>query len=589
MAEIIQQLWISGAGLLQNIENFFGQFLQNLDPSLFQNVIIGILMVLIFIGEQIFSEVKTQEKRGEFSKMVIFYEILNITSTAVLAILSIFVISFFKDSIDSQQIHSVELKAKLIISILTAIVAFILIKPIFKFQIFFRGKRHKFEIDFLKSLNFSKIFKFRNQAKAEKMVRAWNSFWSEKSEFNERDFTNLFISHIDDAINYEKFELAVQLAQTYVFNIEKRDRFSAGYDILPKVFKWNEIFWNKQQLWLKDYDTEKKIQNFFSQKHFPTFRAWALKLHKKINSKRERFWNWHYFGGEFFQAIIKALLKDGHGPYQLFSSFKKHIEESLEKLNKIKDEEERKKYDHYITRLFASFCPTFFNEIDSAPSNYSIWEHDFPKEWKISMANTKSGIPGVILHEFLQWSRDRIFKKENEENFDKDLTEVINGIFPNVHSSLFTAFLMLFFSSEIKYALEKEPNFYILGVSVSWSGSVEESEEDRDKRLAEMMRAKEISQKNETIQIILKYFHFWQTLTIYKDNLSEDESKNWNSYTEEQKQAIVKKVRKEKLEKIKTEVESKEIEEICKDSERRELYRKEFLELLELLLQEIKK
>lgn len=85
MTEIIQQLLISGAGLLQN-----------LDPSLFQNVIIGILMVLIFIGEQIFSEVKTQEKRGEFSKMVIFYEILNITSIAVLAVLSIFIISFLR-------------------------------------------------------------------------------------------------------------------------------------------------------------------------------------------------------------------------------------------------------------------------------------------------------------------------------------------------------------------------------------------------------------------------------------------------------------------------------------------------------------
>ena len=589
MPEIIQQLWISGASLLQNIENFFGQFLQNLDPSLFQNVIIGILMVLIFIGEQIFSEVKTQEKRGEFSKMVIFYEILNITSTAVLAILSIFVISFFKYSIDNQQIHSVGLKSKLIISILTAVVAFILIKPIFKFQVFFRGKRHKFEIDFLKSINFSKIFKFRNQAKAEKMVRAWNSFWSEKSEFNERDFTNIFISNIDNAINYEKFELAVQLAQTYAFNIEKRDRFATGYDILPKVFEWNEIFWNEQRLWLKGYDTEKKIENFFSQKHFPTFRAWALKLYKKTNSKRERFWNWHYFGGEFFQAIIKALLKNGHGPYQLFSSFKKHVEESLEKFNKITDEEEKKKYDHYITGLFASFCPTFFNEIDNAPSNYSIWEHDFPKEWKISTANTKSGIPGVILHEFLQWSRDRIFKKENKENFDKDLTEVINGIFPDVHSSLFTAFLMLFFSSEIKYALEKEPNFYILGVSVSWSGSIEESEEDRDKRLAEMMRAKEISQKNETIQIILRYFHFWQILTIYKDNLSGDESKDWSSYTEEKRQAIVKRVRKEKLKKIKAEIESNEIKEICKDSERKELYRKEFLELIELLLSEIKK
>ena len=587
MAEIIQQLWISGAGLLQNIENFFGQFLQNLDPSLFQNVIIGILMVLIFIGEQIFSEVKTQEKRGEFSKMVIFYEILNITSTAVLAILSIFVISFFKDSIDSQQIHSVELKAKLIISILTAIVAFILIKPIFKFQIFFRGKRHKFEIDFLKSLNFSKIFKFRNQAKAEKMVRAWNSFWSEKSEFNERDFTNLFISHIDDAINYEKFELAVQLAQTYVFNIEKRDRFSAGYDILPKVFKWNEIFWNKQQLWLKDYDTEKKIQNFFSQKHFPTFRAWALKLHKKINSKRERFWNWHYFGGEFFQAIIKALLKDGHGPYQLFSSFKKHIEESLEKLNKIKDEEERKKYDHYITRLFASFCPTFFNEIDSAPSNSSIWEHDFPKEWKISMANTKSGIPGVILHEFLQWSRDRIFKSDKKVDFDKDLTEVINGIFPNVHSSLFTSFLMLFFSAEVKYAIEKEPNFYILGTSVSWTGSAEESEVDRDKRLAKMMNAKAESQKEETIKIIFNFFsHYWDKLKITLDNNNKD---TWENADNKKRESMLKIARKEKLEKIKVEIESDEIKEICKESERKELYRKDFLELVELLLLEIEK
>lgn len=587
MVEIIQQLWISGAGLLQNIENFFGQFLQNLDPSLFQNVIIGILMVLIFIGEQIFSEVKTQEKRGEFSKMVIFYEILNITTTAVLAILSIFVISFFKDSIDSQQIHSVGLKSKLIISILTAVVAFILIKPIFKFQIFFRGKRHKFEIDFLKSLNFSKIFKFRNQAKAEKMVRAWNSFWSEKSEFNERDFTNIFISHIDDAIKYEKFELAVQLAQTYAFNIENRDRFSAGYDILPKVFEWNEIFWNEQQLWLKGYDTEKKIEKFFSQKHFPTFRAWALKLYKKTNSKREHFWNWHYFGGEFFQAIIKALLKDGHGPYQLFSSFKKHIEESLEKLNKIEDEKEKKKYDYYIIGLFASFCPTFFNEIDNAPSNYGVWEHDFPKEWKISTANIKSGIPGVILHEFLQWSRDRIFKKENKENFDKDLTEVINGIFPDVHSSLFTAFLMLFFSSEIRYALEKEPNFYILGVSVSWSGSVEESEEERDKRLAEMMRAREISQKDETIKIILNFFSkYWDKLKITLDDSNKEK---WEKSDNKEKEVMLKTARKEKLEKIKMEIESDEIKKICKDSEQKELYRKEFLELVELLLSEIKK
>jgi len=589
MTEIFQQLWISGTGLFQNIEDFFDQFLQNLDPSLFQNVIIGILMVLIFIGEQIFSEVKTQEKRGEFSKMVIFYEILNITGTAVLAILSIFVISFFKDSIDSQQIHSVGLKSKLIVAIFTAVVAFILIKPIFKFRVFLRGKRHKFEIAFLKSLNFSKIFKFRNQVKAEKMVRAWNSFWSEKSEFNERDFTSIFISHIDDAIKHGELNLAIQLSQTYVNSIEKRDRFSIGYEILPKIFEWNEILWNEQQLWLRGHDTEKRIQNLILQKHFPTFRSWVLKLYNKINSKRDHFWNWHYFGGEFFQAIIKVLLKDGHGPYQLFPSFKKHIEESEKKLDKIEDEKEKEKYWHYITGLFASFCPTFFNEIDKTSSNYSILEHDFPEEWKIKIGNKKGRIPRVVLHEFLQWSRDRIFKKKNEENFDKDLTEVINEIFPNVHSSLFTAFLMLFFSSEIKYALEKEPNFYILGVSVSWSGSIEESEEDRDERLSEMMKAKEISQKDETIQIIFNFFYFWPVLKVYKDDLSEDEYKNWGSYTEEQRRAIVKRIRKQKLEKIKADIESNEIKEICKGDERKELYRKDFFELIQLLLEEVEK
>jgi len=176
----------------------------------------------------------------------------------------------------------------------------------------------------LKKLSFSKLLWFKNKRKAKKLFRAWNSFWSEKSEINERDFTNIFISHIDDAVKHGELNLAIQLSQTYVNNIEKRDRFSIGYEILPKIFEWNEILWNEQQLWLGEYDTEKRIQNLISQKYFPTFRNWILKLYNKINSKRDRFWNWHYFGGEFFQAIIKVLFKDGHGPYQLFSSLKTH-------------------------------------------------------------------------------------------------------------------------------------------------------------------------------------------------------------------------------------------------------------------------
>lgn len=558
--------------------------LQNLDPSLFQNITLGVLAIFIPFAIVFLTDIlnSKKEKRSEFEKMVLSDEVLGTKKVFWLSIIGIIFFAFFtgKDISNS---------AKLIAIFAAIILVSLYWSPFKKILRFSEGYKPEFEIPFLKKLSFSNLFKFKNKSKAEKIFRSWNSFWSEKSETNERNFTSIFTGHIDDAIKFGKFDLSVQLAQVYINNIEKRDRFSIGYEILPKVFEWNEILWNKQHLSLKTYDTEKRIQNLFFQKYFPTFRKWALKISKKHNLESEHFWNWHYFGGEFFQAIVKILLKDGHGPYQLFSSFKKHIDESEKKLEKITDEKEKEEYWHYITGLFASFCPTFFSEIDSAPSNYGIWEHNFPPEWKITITNKDSRISRVILHEFLQWSRDRIFKKENEENFDKDLTEVINGIFPNAHSSVFRAFLMLFVSGEVKYALEKEPNFYISGVNVSGSFSIEESEEERYKRLAEMMETKNISQKEETIQIILGYFHFWQTLTIYKDDLSEDESKNWESYTEEQRKLIVTKVRKAKLLKIKVEIESEEIKKICKDSKRKELYRKDFLELVELLLLEIEK
>jgi len=588
MTELIQELWTTIIHILQSIVNFFELPLQNLDPSLFQNITLGVLAIFIPFAIVFLIDIlnsKDKKKRSEFEKMVLSDEVLGTKRVFWLAIASIVFFAFFSGTEISTSVKIVSIFAALIL-------IFFFWSPFKKILRFSEGYKPEFEIPFLKKLNFSKMLKFKNKIKAEKMARAWNSFLSEKSEFNERDFTKIFISHIDDAIKYRKLELAIQLAQIYVNNIEKRNRFSIGYEILPKVFEWNETLWNEQQLWLKNHGREKRIQNLFSQKYFPTFNTWALKICKKFDSKKEDyFWNWHYFGREFFQAIIKTLLKDRHGPYQLFSLFKKHVEESEKNLDKVEDdkEKEKEKYRHYITGLFASFCPTFFNEIDSAPLNYEIWEHNFPSEWKISVANIKSRIPRVILHEFLQWSQERIFKKDNNADFDKDLTEIINGIFPNVHSSLFTAFLMLFFSTGIKYALEEEPNFYILATSVSWSGPIDEDKEDRDRKIAEMLREKEISQKEETIQIILNFFHFWQTLKIYKNNLSKEESKDWESFTEKQKKLIVKRVRKEKLIKIKGEIKSAEIKKICKDSRIKELHRKEFLELIELLLSEIEK
>ncbi len=561
----------------QNFIKFAEPYLKNLDPSLFQNITLGVLAIFIPFAIVFLTDIlnsKNERKRSEFEKMVLSDEVLGTKKVFWLAIGSIGFFAFFSGT-------DIPTSAKMFSIIALFLLISLFWLPFQKILRFSEGYKPEFEITFLKKLCFSKLLKYRNKEKAEKMKRAWKSFWSENSDANERKFTEIFTSHIDDAIKFEKFELAIQLSKTYVDNIEKRDVFSTGDHVLPKVFEWNEIFWNCHQSRLKTSQLEKRIQNLFSERFFPTFRKMALSIFKKNNSKTDYFWNWHYFRTGFFQAVIKSLLKDVHAPYQLFTYFEQHIKECEKKLKNIENENERKKYSQYIKGINSSFYPTFFNEIDKAPSNYDIWEHYFPKDWKISTANIDNWNSKFILDEFVKWSRKRIFKKDNDAQFDNDLSAVINGIFPNVHSSLFKAFLMLFHSTEIKNALEKEPNFFISSISFFQSSSEDE--------LAEMRKEKEISQQEETIQIILNYFYSWKTFKWYQEDLTEDQFENWKNFSEEERQSIIQRIRKENLEKMRNKIESTEIKEICEGFEQKDLHRRDFLELVELLILEIEK
>jgi hypothetical protein len=198
----------------------------------------------------------------------------------------------------------------------------------------------------------------------------------------------------------------------------------------------------------------------------------------------------------------------------------------------------------------------------------------------VTIANSKNRAPRVVLHEFLEWAQKRIFK-ENPENYDKDLSEVANGIFPNAHHSLFPAFITLLFASEIKYAVQKEPNFSLINTGMSWSGEVSEEQ------IQEMFRQQDQSQKKETIDIIFEYFRDWRFLKIFKEDISEKELSEWSAYSEEQRKVIVDRVRKEKFKKVLDDLNSKEVVDLCKESERREYQRKIFIELIQLLLERI--
>ena len=562
--DIVANTWTS-------IEQFLQPLLQNLDPSLFQNIILGILAIFIPFAIVFLTDVLDSKKeRSEFEKMVLSEEVLGAKKVFWLSVFGVGVLAFFAGK-------DISVGEKLVAILITLFLIVALGRSFRKTLRFSEGYKPEFEVSFLKSLNLSKIFRFRNKLRMERMVRAWNSFWSEKSAYNEREFTKAFIKHIDDAVESKRYGLAVLLAQAYQKNLDKRDRFSIGYEVLPKLFEWHEKFWEAQQEWFNRRNYEEKIQKAFSSKHFPTFKKWTLSLLKKVYAEDDFFWNWHYFQQELFPAAAKVLLYDGHGPYQLFTCFKKHIDEAEVKLDKIENEDRKQRWWNYIMGLFGSFCPMFFENIDSVSNKYEVWEHYFPSDWKVTATNSKNRISRVILHEFLQWAQQRVFKKDGVD-YDKDLTEVVDGIFPNAHHDLFPAFLMLLVSSEIKYAIQKEPSFFLTNTGISWSG------EKSDEEIQQMSNQREQSQKEETINMIFDYFGHWRFLKLYKNDITEKEFSDWNGYSEEQRKPIVDRVRKAKLQGALDELNGTEITDLCKESERREDQRKSFIELIQLLL-----
>ncbi len=576
MIEMAQKLHTVAINFLHRVEVFLEPFIKNLDPSLLQNIILGILAIFIPFAIVLLTDILGRNKeRTGFEKMVLSQEVLGVKKIFWLSVLGLGILSFFTGK-------DISVLAK-VIAILITLILIIIFGRFFKKTLqFSEGYKPEFEISFLRRLNLSILFRFRNKIKSERMIRAWDSFWSEQLTVNEKEFTEVFIRHVDDAIVKKQYNLAISLAQAYKKNIEKRDRFSMGYEILAKLFKWNEELWLVHQKWLYKMSYVENVNKTFSAKYFPTFKRWGLSLANILDSKDD-FWNWHYFQHELFPAIVKVLLNDNHSPYQLFTGFKKHIDEAEAKLESFESDDKRQGWWNQIMGMIGSFCPVFFDNINNVSQKYEIWEHNFPGEWKISSSNSNNRISRVVLHEFMQWSKDRLVRKHESEEYDQDVTEVVNGIFPNVHQSLFPIFLMLISSSEVKYALEKIPSFFVVNIGVSWSG------EKNDQEIEQMFTQQDLSRKEETLDIIFQYFSYWSMLKVYKDDLTEDETAQWEQYSESQRKVIIDKVRFNKLQNSLNILESQEIIDSCKKSEQKESRRLATIELLELLLNKISK
>jgi len=140
----------------------------------------------------------------------------------------------------------------------------------------------------------------------------------------------------------------------------------------------------------------------------------------------------------------------------------------------------------YAEYLFNTFYQIFFENIYDAPERFSIWNHHFPVEWKITKSNLQSPeniISKISLNNFIGWASNRIFKTNKE--IDYALNEVSSNLFPEVDPILWANILIFIVSpygeDRLASIIERPWNFGLMSRFKVFSGG----EEDKIKKMHE--------------------------------------------------------------------------------------------------------
>ena len=530
------------------IEGFLGSLepvLRHLDPSLFQNVIIGILAIFIPFAIVLLTDILgSNEPSSEFEKMVLTEEVFGIKNLFWFSVGGISFFSFFADEKESVSIYE-----KLFVITIAAFLIWLFWKSFRRVLRFSEGYKYEFKISFLQSLRLPESLYFDNKSIKDKILKSWSSFWMEKTVENERSFTKIFSKHIDDAINYKEFDLAVNLSQCYKDNFEKRNLFHVGFVLLPKILEWTEKIWNEEQ--------EQKRLKHHSGNDLSFYESRKGRMH---------------FQTKLFPHVVRSLIVDSYTSNSFFEDFKKHIENKEREWEASSNLIWKRECESYIKLFLQVFFKEFFDlMIDGKNLSFKslrVFDEDFPEEWKITDSNSGNRISKEVLNNFIQWGRTR----RNRVLVD------VSGLFPNVASDLFSDFLSMFFSYTTKDAITRDQEFFLSRVYSSWGNS---NEEARRRRIQE----EEQEEIRESIHIIFNYFSVsWKPLMVTRDDVDKECSK-WNECSEERKKEIFDSIRRKNLKRLLEELDgNQEIKKLCEQKESYEARRKGFVRLVNLLL-----
>lgn len=339
----------------------------------------------------------------------------------------------------------------------------------------------------MKESKFSLRFNYlRNLRNVKDMEESWYSVWqAEKiNPQNEREFFEIFSSTIE------------QLSKTMNENPKTISKLFGDFDTFinsrsivllmwpegafPKILEWHFRIWEKKYRYLTKKDKLEEWSNY-------------REISRTLDSLIEK--------------VEERAFKEGES-FSFFETFKKHAEVYKGKF--VESEDKSKKY-YYIESLFGIFYRVFFGTIESSPEREDIWEHYFPKEWKITKNNLtgkENIISRISLNNFLSWVQKRIWQAK--EDFDRNLDDVASNLFPEVEPVLWARILTFVFSpygeNRVKSVIERPWNFGFLGRIKTYFGSPEDNEEEFSRKMSEMMSSAKKIEANDTFELTYLLF-----------------------------------------------------------------------------------
>lgn len=522
--------------------NFIEHVLESFDPSLLQNVVLAILAIFIPYGIVFLTaSFQNNENTNEFSRLVINDEVFSLKRLFVVAVASIIFLSFFSGT----EIAS----WKKIVALLATSYALFLLQGSFWKMVRYSEDSRSLDMDLLKRLTFSK----RDGQKNAKVIKAWRSFWSEITERNEYEFTDLFTKKIDDGIEKRLYKESVTLMDTYMDDTKSKNTFSLGQTILPKVLDWNEELINIEQKRL--YDSRKG-------------RDYTL---------YKDFWDWHYFQNKALIKITSILITQSNA-FFLFDTFTKHIDTKYEIAVAEINEEAKERKLEYISGLIANFCVGLFMGALESETRNRDWKNNFPEKWKVRGGNAHQLISRLFADNFIQQLRDKYLYTE-KQIYSGEMSDVVMALFPDADNTLFPAFLKLLDHDPVT-AITLNVNFYTYS-GFSYSGSGDGPSHEEISRMAEAQRE---AKRESVINVIYTYFNAWRHLKIYEDDLTEEQFNTWESMNKDARLVLIRETREIKLKKLLIELKSEKVNQKAGEDNRYQKSRNDMVELVTQLI-----